>query len=146
MICPECDSPMEKVGGRYGDYLRCIGWPNCDVSLSLHSDGTPMGTPANKETRYARRMLHEQFDSIWMRLQLVAWSRLGYRKDRAEARSQMYDWLAGQMGMSAKECHIGNFTLSDCKAAEQLIKSITAQQIMAWAAPYDWKQEVSLPA
>jgi DNA topoisomerase-1 len=48
--CPNCGKFLEKVAGRWGDYLRCTGQPECKTNLKIGDDGRPVQTA--KPTEY----------------------------------------------------------------------------------------------
>ncbi len=61
----------------------------------------PLGSPADRETRKAREAAHAAFDPLWQRK---------IAKDgctKMKARNAGYKWLAGQLGIDRKDCHIG---------------------------------------
>lgn len=109
--CPECGTLMNlsrhKTKGHL--YYKCGQWPSCRGYHSAHPDGSPQGTPADAETRAARRSLHATFDLLW-------------QTKRLKSRKNAYEWLASRMGKTKDECHIGRFTKEECEYAEQLIE------------------------
>lgn len=78
----------------------------CGAYVGTHK-GTinPLGTPAGKATRDARMAAHAAFDPMWQKR-----LRLSPELSKAKARGRGYKWLAAQMGMSTKDCHIGMMT------------------------------------
>lgn len=82
----------------------------CDARVGCH-DGTerPMGVLANPELRMARREAHEKFDKVW--------------KQGHVTRTVAYQMLAKQMRMSAKRCHIGQFSVKQCRQVIFIVKS-----------------------
>jgi hypothetical protein len=61
----------------------------------------PKGRPAAQATRRARQAAHAAFDPLWQAKQ---------RRDgcsKKEARGAGYRWLASQLGVDTKDCHIG---------------------------------------
>lgn len=48
----------------------------------------------------AKMKAHKTFDPIWQSGKMV--------------RSNAYQWLADQMGIKKKDCHIGQFSIEDC--------------------------------
>lgn len=62
---------------------------------------TPLGTPAGKATRDARMAAHAAFDPLWQKRQRLS----GISKTKARGRG--YKWLAEQLGIKPKDCHIG---------------------------------------
>lgn len=118
--CPDCGLPMELRKGKYGLFYGCSGFPHCDVTHAAHPDGRPLGVPADRETRKARCSAHVIFDRHW---------KLAYGKlDRTEA----YRWLAGQLGIQAEDCHIGNFNYDTCQRVVAVCQGISTGDIVRW--------------
>jgi hypothetical protein len=42
-----------------------------------------------------------------------------------EARNAGYKWLAGEMGIDVKQCHVGYFDIEQCKRAIEIITAVT---------------------
>lgn len=64
-------------------------------------------SPADLETRRARQDAHAAFDPLWRRKM----AKEGISKTKARGRG--YKWLAAQIGMDPKHCHIGEMTAAD---------------------------------
>jgi DNA topoisomerase-1 len=49
--CEKCGSPMAIKRGRYGEFLACIGYPECKFTLSLNasSNGNPIGVKCPRQ-------------------------------------------------------------------------------------------------
>jgi len=117
VICPYCQADAEYLdssevygaGHSYGMLYLCRP---CDAYVGVHK-GTdrPLGTLADYETRWWRKKAHGVFDPIWMR-------------SSNPHRSWVYHWLAVQMGIPDKECHIGMFTVSQCKQVVAICKGM----------------------
>jgi len=78
-------------------YWRCT----CSAYCGTHPNLTAVGTPAGRETRRAREAAHAAFDPLWRRRMEIS----GLTKQTARGRG--YKWLAAQLGIDRKECHIG---------------------------------------
>lgn len=79
-------------------------WWRCDCGAYVGTHkGTinPLGTPCGDATRKARIAAHAAFDPLWRKR--MALSDL----TQAKARGRGYKWLAAQLGIKAKDCHIG---------------------------------------
>ncbi len=100
--CGDCSAPMELRNSRYGKFYGCSRYPACDGTHGAHSDGRPLGVPADAATRQARVRAHAAFDTLW--------------KGGAMSRTEAYEWLRGAMGLSRAEAHIGSFTKEQCDA------------------------------
>lgn len=80
-------------------FWGCSRWPECEATHGAHPDGSPLGIPANKETKQWRIKAHESFDS---------WSEL-----MGLSRSAAYDKLSENFGVS--EIHIAELNIEGCK-------------------------------
>ena len=88
-------------------WWRCA---KCGGYVGTHK-GTinPLGTPAGLETRRMREAAHALFDPMWQkRMKLSGLS-------RTKARGRGYKWLAAQLGMDRKLCHIGMMSAADAQ-------------------------------
>lgn len=120
--CAYCGKPAELVNGTVtypsrpdlagGWYWFCLAdraW------VGVHP-GTfkPLGRLADSELRRAKRDAHAAFDPLWMkRLELD--KREGKGTTRNKARGRGYKWLAEQLGVDAKNCHIGHMDVAQCR-------------------------------
>lgn len=121
MICPYCEREAELVTGQvvyphrpdlHGKrFYACMP---CGAWVGTHRDGRPLGTLANRELRAARQQCHVEFDPIW---------RVG-RLRRHEA----YQRLASMMGIEDRQCHIGMFTIEQCRAALPAIRRLAGNR------------------
>ena len=116
-ICPYCNSKSERV---YGDkiyprrpdlwaqiFYRC---KPCKAWVGTHknSNGKPLGRLANLELRRAKGKAHAAFDRLW---------KAKMQRDdcsKSQARKAGYRWLAEQLEIDPKDCHIGMFDVEMC--------------------------------
>lgn len=108
-ICPYCGKPSERVTGadvyrhrsdlRAKVIYRCLP---CKAHVGCH-DGTdkPLGRLANAELRAAKMKAHAAFDPIW-------------KGQAKQVRSEAYGWLAAELGIPKRDCHIGMFDVATC--------------------------------
>lgn len=68
----------------------------------------PLGRLADAKLRLAKSHAHAVFDPIWERKM----AKEGCSK--GEARGKGYAWLAGQLGIDPKDCHIGMMDVDTC--------------------------------
>lgn len=130
---------MVERRSRWGPYLTCPNWPDCDVTASLHADGRIKGTPADAETRAARIAAHQAFDILWQQAdaRTDVWKvpeperTRAIRQVRRAARRREYKWLAKQLGIPVEECHIGFFDIETCRKVEELAR----KRLLARALP-----------
>lgn len=114
-FCPYCKQDAELVKGEkiYGPgypYSKKPFWlcDGCEAYVGCHpGTQTPLGSPANKETRKARNAAHAAFDPIW--------------KGKKRGRAQAYALLAKKLGLHPDRCHIGYF---DTRMCEQVLKAV----------------------
>jgi hypothetical protein len=89
----------------------------CGARCGVHP-GTfkPLGRPGNDETRAARAAAHAAFDPLWRKRM-----RLSNLKTN-KARSRGYVWLAGELGIDAKECHIANMDAATARRVVEICR------------------------
>jgi hypothetical protein len=122
--CPYCglaavwyaDSALLYHGRDYGPAWVC---PPCGAWVGVHK-GTdkPLGRLADAELRRAKMAAHAAFDPLWQARQ----HRSGL--SQGHARGKGYKWLAGELGLAAKDCHIGMLDVETC------------HRVVAICAPY----------
>lgn len=108
--CDYCNGRAAKVTGaiiyphrsdlaRKAMYLcrPCQAWVGCHPGTDV-----PLGRLADKSLRTAKMEAHAAFDPLW-------------RGKPKGARTAAYQWLAGALGISATDCHIGMFDVETCK-------------------------------
>jgi hypothetical protein len=116
MIRCYCGAEMVQRTTRYGVAYCCTA-PNCDGIVGTHRrTGLPMGLPADKATRQARRQAHEAFDRLWVKA-----------RDKSGARKRAYKWLAEVMGLTEHTAHIGHMTKDQCERVVQLCEAKAPQ-------------------
>jgi ssDNA-binding Zn-finger/Zn-ribbon topoisomerase 1 len=81
-------------------FYGCSRYPLCEAAHGANPDGTPLGIPANKETKQARMAAHDKFDPYW--------------KQKGLHRNQAYKLLQDLMGLSPTEAHIAMFSKEQC--------------------------------
>ncbi len=108
-VCPCCGRKAElkekaEIYGRgHGFVWAC---QECDTRVGVHRGSQkPLGTLADAETRAWRRKAHAAFDPLWRH------SAEGWRKRRRMA----YAWLAGELGIPERRCHIALFDAEMCR-------------------------------
>lgn len=126
LLCPYCDQPASLVAGRaiypysrdlatkpYWFCAPCKAWVGCH-------DGTtrPLGRLANAELRSWKQAVHAAFDPLWQ----AKMRRDGCTKGKA--RGAGYKWLAEQLGIDRKRCHVGMFDVATCRRAVEICSAI----------------------
>jgi hypothetical protein len=117
VVCPYCGEEAKLASGRDIYIHRPDLWSKlfylckpCDAYVGMHKHQplVPLGTLANAELRSARIRTHQAFDPLW--------------EGEGMSRSGAYSWLAGQLGIEKKDCHIGMFDLATCLKAITIAK------------------------
>jgi hypothetical protein len=134
-VCPYCDQkakllragePGYPYEARHPDEVRDYGpmWTcaPCQAWVGVHANSrrhVPLGRLANAELRQWKSNVHAVFDPLWQ---------AKVRRDgcnKFEARNAGYKWLAGELGIDVKECHVGMFDIERCQRAIEIITSVT---------------------
>ena len=114
VICPYCssnavliDSAEVYSGQSFGAIWicrPCKAWVGCHKNSFDHA---PLGRLANAELRAAKVAAHAKFDPLW--------------KSGKMHRKEAYNLLAGKLGISVDQCHIGMFDLETCKRVLEVL-------------------------
>ena len=145
-LCPVCGLAAQLVTGadiyRGRDDLAkkpfwrcepCQTWCGCHLGTNK-----PLGIPADKKTREARLVLHQNvLDPLWQ----GAVNALGYEPEdekaraiiRNVARKRVYEYLAFRMGLTRAETHSGLFDIEQCRQAYRILRDVDYPEIRAWA-------------
>lgn len=91
---------------------RCGGYVGADRHTLK-----PLGTPADKVTRDARRAAHAAFDPMWQKRQRLS----GISKHHA--RGKGYKWLAAQLGIDPKACHIASMDAATARRVVEICRA-----------------------
>lgn len=113
-MCPYCGAESKKVTGKevyphrpdlYSKtFYMC---KPCDAYVGCHpGTSKALGRLANAELRAAKSAAHRMFDLIW--------------RDGSMSRGAAYSWLAEQLGIDKKDCHIGMFDVDMCEEVERV--------------------------
>ena len=108
--CPEdgCDGKLKRKWSEKFSrwFFGCTKWreTGCTGSHGCHPDGSPLGIPANKETKQARIAAHEAFDALW--------------EHGTISRDQAYRWLSKEFG---RDAHISKMDIEDCQRVIELV-------------------------
>lgn len=114
--CPYCGTIAKLVDSKviyktksYGKAWVCGNYPTCDAYCGVHPNDRPLGQLANKELRKAREIAHKNFDLLWMeKARRTSCS-------NKDARVGGYAWLAKQLKIESKDCHIGMMDVAMCQ-------------------------------
>lgn len=115
--CPYCNATAVLVTGEViypwrkdlagKNFWRCLACGDSYVGCHPGTD-RPLGRLADAKLRLAKSHAHAVFDPIWERKMARD------NCSKGEARAKGYAWLAGQMGIDPKDCHIGMFDVDQC--------------------------------
>jgi ssDNA-binding Zn-finger/Zn-ribbon topoisomerase 1 len=127
LVCPQCGKFMRLRLRRKPPEVRlfygCSAWPDCDATHGAKRDGSPMGTPGDKETRKARMYAHQVFDRLWE-------AKEGEKP--LMNRHEAYEWLRKEMKLTGDSGHIGSFSKTQCDQLQALVKAKFPRTKTAW--------------
>lgn len=114
MTCPYCGQIAHWVDNKavYGrnfgrSYMMYLCKP-CDAYVGCHKNSkTPLGTLANAELRYFRKLAHSKFDVMWNTGRMT--------------RSKAYRFLKKYFG---REIHIGEADIETCREIIMLMERV----------------------
>lgn len=101
-----CGAPMRLRDSRYGQFWGCSDYPKCDGIIGAHPDGSPVGTPADKETREARQRAHAAFDDWW--------------RSEGMERVEAYEWLEE----NGPKAHIADMDYDECEELVEMMEEM----------------------
>lgn len=113
LLCPECGKGMvlrtDSKFKSHGFWYACSNWPTCRGTHGAHADGSPLGTPANQETKRWRIRAHSVFDRLW--------------QSHIMSRADAYRFLAQNLEIPLDKCHIGSFSMPQCQKVVEICES-----------------------
>lgn len=95
--------------GKPRRFWGCRNFPECKGTHGAHPDGTPMGIPADEETKKWRVKAHDVLTDIANKYGL--------------SRNEQYSMIQGLMHMSPSEAHISNFNTEQCQKLIRLLQT-----------------------
>lgn len=104
-----CATSSHLYSRDYGPVWHCAP---CQAWVGCHPDGKPLGRLADAALRSAKMVAHNAFEPLIA----VKMRREGCSK--TQARNAGYAWLAQQLGIDPRKCHIGMFDEAMCKRVE----------------------------
>ena len=119
--CHNCNVAAKLVSGgqvypHRPDLFAKFFWicDSCNARVGCHP-GThkALGELATPAQRKARMRAHAAFDPIW--------------KSGRMKRKAAYSWLAGQLGVSKDNCHVGLFSVDQCERVVSACSSLITQ-------------------
>lgn len=123
--CLECGAVATLTDGRTiyphrPDLAELPFWLcGCGAYTGCHK-GTqhPKGRPAGPATRQARMAAHAAFDPLWRRRAELDGLNVHH------ARAKGYKWLAAQLGLEGKACHIGEMDAATARRAADICRAV----------------------
>lgn len=126
--CGECGTKAVLVDGlavyphrpdlKEKYFWRC----SCGAYCGTHPNTiNPLGAPAGAETRRARSAAHAIFDPMWQKRQRLSGMPAG------KARGKGYKWLAAQLGIDPKDCHIGMMDAPTARRVVEVCRAATGK-------------------
>lgn len=113
-LCPYCHNPAHLVTGQVIYSHRPDLWgywfwlcAPCEAYVGCHKQGSgtrPLGRLANRELRDAKQAAHLAFDPLWRN-----------KRKTTLTRKEAYTWLAEQLDIDFRDCHIGEFDVIQCR-------------------------------
>ena len=109
--CDYCQRPAALVSGLEiyphkpnlyeKNFWHCV---SCDAYVGVHpKTNRPLGSLADRDLREWRRRAHVGLDPLWQ------------RDHYGLERQAVYDWLALELEIPVKDCHIGMFDAGMCQ-------------------------------
>jgi ssDNA-binding Zn-finger/Zn-ribbon topoisomerase 1 len=126
LVCPQCGKLMRLRHSNKPPirlFYGCSAWPDCDATHGAKRDGSPAGTPGDKETRHARICAHRVFDRLWN-------AKEGEKP--IMNRHEAYEWLRKEMKLTGDDAHIGSFSKTQCDQLQALVKAKYPRVRNAW--------------
>jgi ssDNA-binding Zn-finger/Zn-ribbon topoisomerase 1 len=131
LVCPECggDMILRKSPKFPKPFYGCTHYPMCCATHGAHPDGSPLGIPANAETKRWRIAAHAALDPLWGRDDEAL-----HQVIKKRYRHAVYDWLAYvlQIMDAKRDCHIARFDIHRCQQVIEVCKGVTREQILNW--------------
>lgn len=114
------DDGYPYPGRDFGPMWVCVP---CQAWVGTHP-GTEnaLGGLANAELRAAKQAAHAAFDPLWQ---------AKMRRDKCskgQARRSGYRWLADQLSIPFKRCHIGYMNLDECRKVVEVCSAIYSKE------------------
>lgn len=128
LICQYCgakgklDTSLRVYKKDYGKIWICSNYPSCDAYVGCHlNTEVPKGWMANAELRVWRKETHKVFDTLWKEKIRRLDKERGFNASRKySVRSAAYSWLATELEIDGKYCHIAMFDIEMCQRAIEI--------------------------
>ena len=127
--CPYCGGRAELVDSSrvYGRSFGSMIWlcEPCDAYVGCHKNSptnAPLGTLARLPLRRLRQGVHGDLDAVW-KTGLV-------EHGQKDARRRTYAWLAKQLGLPKRQCHVAEFDEDMCERALVALKGASWTKVI----------------
>lgn len=140
MKCPYCGGGVKLVPSSvvYPHYKGnkkvwvCENYPKCDAYVGCHPNTEiPLGRLADKRLRTLKSEAHKQFDPLW---------KSGYM-----TRDKAYKWLAKELNLTSRECHIGKFDNHMCNKVIEICRKVDNLKVREYRLKhYGYSQEAPM--
>lgn len=114
--CPYCQATAVLVSGDViypwrvdlaaKRFWKCLACPDAYVGCHPGTE-KPLGRLADAKLRLAKSHAHAVFDPLWE-------AKVARGMEKGHARGKGYAWLAEQLGIDPKDCHIGMMDVDTC--------------------------------
>lgn len=117
--CRYCNAKVKLVNNNVIYGISYGSWPyaylcdndDCGAYVGVHKNTKiPLGTLADYRLREARKAAKDVFNRLWN------------GPNAQMSRTQAYQWLAKQLNIDPKTCHIGWFEVDKCERTVELCK------------------------
>jgi hypothetical protein len=125
VTCDYCGNPACLVTGKdiyphlthlhTNKFWQCLP---CRAYVGVHkgsSTNKPLGRLADAELRRMKIQVHDLFDPLW--------------KSGKMNRHAAYKWLANELGIDPRECHVGMFDNDRCARALRVLSKHTKPRV-----------------
>lgn len=101
--------PYQRDFGPVWACLPCGAWCGCHAGTE-----NGLGRLANAELRTAKMAAHAAFDPLWKKKMERE------QCSKSHARKSGYRWLADQLGIPYRKCHIGEMDVEQCRRVVEI--------------------------
>lgn len=113
----EAGYPYRANFGPYWCCTPCASWVGCHPGTE-----NALGGLANAELRKARQEAHAMFDPLWQKKMVRD------KVSKGSARRAGYRWLAEQLGIPFKRCHVAYMNLDECRKVVEVCSAIYSKE------------------
>jgi ssDNA-binding Zn-finger/Zn-ribbon topoisomerase 1 len=108
--CPECGGMLVLRQSSFGPFYGCKNYPRCRGTHRAALNGSPLGIPADQETKLLRIKAHQALEKLYK------------GASRSMTKDDAYKRLQTLMNVPPEKAHISMFNKEQC---ERLIKLLS---------------------